>query len=314
MRTLGRVAVTVRFGGGGVAMGEAGTAIWLLTDRAYLRQRMPRALLDWLRAHDRATLVVADGAGLITELAQSGESAATSAWEGLEAGDLVVARSRHPFALALLRQAETLGARSCDSWSMVQKVRDKFSCTLALVKRGLPVPTTFVAERPADFRRLPSRCFPLLLKPVLGNNARGIYLVRHPGELRPIRWRGGLVLAQSYVDSNGVDVKLYAAGTAVWAVRRPSPLAPQGTPPVREPVTPALHDIVEACRDEFQLQLLGVDVLDSEIGPMIVDVNEFPNYTGIEEAPAVIGRLVLDEARAGRSRAPVRSALPAVRA
>jgi hypothetical protein len=29
---------------------------------------------------------------------------------------------------------------------------------------------------------------------------------------------------------------------------------------------------------------------------VIVNVNEFPNYTGIEEAPAVIGRLLLQEA------------------
>jgi hypothetical protein len=27
-----------------------------------------------------------------------------------------------------------------------------------------------------------------------------------------------------------------------------------------------------------------------------VDVNEFPNYTGVEEAPSVIGRLLLDGA------------------
>jgi ribosomal protein S6--L-glutamate ligase len=260
---------------------------------------MPRALFEWLARRAQVALVVADGTGLVTRCAPGHEQGATSAWDGLEGGDLVVTRSRHPFALALLKQAEMLGARSRDSWATVQRVRDKLSCALALSDRGLPTPTTFFAERPADLSRLPEHYFPLLLKPVLGNNARGLCLVRHAGELASVHWDGEIVLAQRYVDTDGVDLKLYAAGAAVWAVRRPSPLAPQGAPPVRARVTPALRELVDACRDEFGLQLLGIDVLESKNGPVIVDVNEFPNYTGIEEAPEVIGRLVLDEALAG---------------
>jgi hypothetical protein len=44
-------------------------------------------------------------------------------------------------------------------------------------------------------------------------------------------------------------------------------------------------------------------VLEAADGPVIVDVNEFPNYTGIDEAPEVIGRLLLNGA--GESQAPV---------
>jgi glutathione synthase/RimK-type ligase-like ATP-grasp enzyme len=61
-------------------------------------------------------------------------------------------------------------------------------------------------------------------------------------------------------------------------------------------VTPALRRIADGCRAEFRLPLFGVDVLESADGLAIVDVNEFPNYTGVAEAPAAIGRLLLDAA------------------
>jgi ribosomal protein S6--L-glutamate ligase len=116
------------------------------------------------------------------------------------------------------------------------------------------------------------------------------------------------VLAQCYVEACGVDLKVYVAGEEVWAVRRPSPLSPRPDEPVPAPVTPALRRLVRACRDEFGLLLFGLDVLESSDGPVVVDVNEFPNYTGVDEAPAAIGRLLLREAG---ERSPQRRTLQA---
>lgn len=51
-----------------------------------------------------------------------------------------------------------------------------------------------------------------------------------------------------------------------------------------------------ACGRVLGLRLFRVDLIESSSGPFVVDVNEFPNYTGIDAAPGVIGRLVLAEA------------------
>jgi ribosomal protein S6--L-glutamate ligase len=214
-------------------------------------------------------------------------------WDGLRTQDVVVARSRHPLAVALLQEAEALGARICDRWSSVLRVRDKVSCTLALAKKGLPVPPTFLAHRPEDLRRVSSRHFPLLLRPGYGDNGGELRMVRYPSELGSVLWEEDFVLAQQYVDAPGFDLKLYVAGETVWAIRRLSPLPPGRDQPLPVPVTPAFHDLVRGCREEFGLILFGLDVLESTNGPVIVDVNEFPNYTGVEEAPAVIGQVLL---------------------
>lgn len=243
-------------------------------------------------------LAIADEGSLVTRLAPAGRPLRASVWSGLEPGDVVVARSRHPFALALLREAEALGARTYEPWATVMAVRDKASSTLALARAGVPVPPTYLACRPSDLAQLSEGAFPLLLKPPEGDNAQGLVVVDHPRELCTLEWEDELILAQPYLDAGGVDLKVYVAGPEIWAVHRPSPLSREDGAPVAAPLTTAVRELAAASGRVLGLRLFGVDVVESSDGPFVVDVNEFPNYSGIDEAPAVIGRLLLAEAAA----------------
>jgi ribosomal protein S6--L-glutamate ligase len=259
----------------------------VLTDRRYLEQRMPAALTAWLHEQGHpARLVVADDGS------PAGEGA-VSVWADLEPRDIVVARSRHPFALALLKEAESLGARTVGTWEAVQFVRNKARAVLALEEHGLPVPQTFFAGRPADLSTLDPSSFPLLLKPFQGDNSHGIHLVGTPEELASVEWNEPIVLAQRYVDTGGIDIKVYAVGDRVWAVQCPSPLMSSNGRRVPVPVDATLERLARECAGLFELPLLGIDLVEGPGGPLIVDVNEFPNYTGIAEAPAEIGGLLL---------------------
>jgi ribosomal protein S6--L-glutamate ligase len=278
---------------------------WILTDHRYLGQRMPSALVDHLRAHGQEPgLVVADDGPVLSHVAPLVDPVVLSAWSGLQAGDVVVARSRHPLALALLDEAEARGARTLNSRQAVDRVRDKATCALALARRGLPVPRTLLVHRTDDLRMLPDSAFPIVVKPVYGDNARGVRVVVSRDELGDDGHGGELLLAQAYVDTQGFDVKLYVAGEDVWATRRPSPLLAPDAPPVRVPVTGGLRAIAEGCRAEFGLRLFGVDVLESADGLTIVDVNDFPNYTGVDEAPAAIAAMLAAAADAGPGERP----------
>ncbi|MDN0198595.1 hypothetical protein [Streptomyces sp. S.PNR 29] len=274
----------------------------VLTDSRYLGQRMPGALLDALRARD-VPAVQARADRLVAEVRAEGIAAPEPIRErrrappALRPGDLVVPRTRNAFALSLLLQAELRGVRTVNRWEAVQAVRDKPYAVLRLARAGVPTPRTFLADRPESLAGLPATAWPLLLKPPYGDNGQGIVRVDSPRELERLHWPEGMVLAQQYVDVAGVDVKLYGAGQQVWAVRRPSPLrAPekpgQADEPVRLPVTRELGELARACRDVFGLELYGVDVLPSPDGPLVVDVNDFPNYTGIAEAPGAVADLV----------------------
>lgn len=184
--------------------------------------------------------------------------------------------------------------RTVNRWEAIQAVRDKPYAVQLLARAGVPTPTTYLTDRPGSLADLPKAAWPLLLKPPYGDNGLGIVRVESPDELERLPWSEGMVVAQHYVDVAGIDVKLYGAGDEVWAVRRPSPLLAPAEPsgPVLLPVTRELRTLALACRDAFGLELYGVDVLPSPDGPLVVDVNDFPNYTGIAEAPDAVADLV----------------------
>jgi ribosomal protein S6--L-glutamate ligase len=67
-------------------------------------------------------------------------------------------------------------------------------------------------------------------------------------------------------------------------------------------VTRDLLRLAVICGEAFGLSLYGVDVLETPEGPVVVDVNEFPNYTGVDEAPAAIGAFLVRLAEDSRTR------------
>ncbi|MDQ4070945.1 MAG: hypothetical protein M3203_15965 [Actinomycetota bacterium] len=263
------------------------TQVWVLTDERYLTQRMPSALVDWLQARGVDVQVACPDTSVL-EVAAEGEP-----WSSLARAGVVVTRSRHPLTLAVLAGLPDF-VPALPAAGPVARVRDKVEVARTLARCDVPAPPTLVAAGAPAFRSLPSSWFPLVVKPQFGDNARGVTVVRGPDELEDIPPGDGLAVAQPYLDAGGIDLKLYLAGEATWAVRRPSPIhgGAGGTSELCA-VSEDLRTLALRCRKGFDLDLLGLDVLETAAGPYVVDVNEFPNYTGVEEAPAVIGELVL---------------------
>jgi ribosomal protein S6--L-glutamate ligase len=246
--------------------------LWVVTDSRQAAQRMPAALVKTLAGRGiRPRVVIADRG--------------VPSLRGLEPGDLVVGRTRHRAGLALLEAAELHGGRTFPPREAVRTVRNKAEATLSLARAGIRVPPTVVAYSPEQAVYVG---FPMILKPVFGEGARGVRVVHGPLALEMAGWDGTPLLAQSYVETGGVDLTLYVAGEHVWAVRRPSPLLVPHAGARRVGLTLELRALAVDCADQFGLRLLSVDVLETPSGPVVVDVDEFPNYTGIDEAPEVI--------------------------
>lgn len=270
--------------------------VWVVTDERYLAQRMPRALVDELEARGVPTRVVlADRQVLGVGAAVADVS---DPWRDLRPGDVVVARSRNRVARSLLEAAAARpGVRVITPAAPLAAVRDKALSAQVLAGRGVPTPATWLVDSPAALRALPEECFPILLKPHAGDNAAGIVLVHDRDELDDVEWGDSMVLAQQFVDGIDVDIKLYVVDDTVWAVRRPSPLVLPGrvcrARIEQVPVTDEMRRIAAVCADAFDLRMFGVDLLETAAGPLAVDVNEFPNYTGVDEAPRVLADAVL---------------------
>ncbi|CAN5140963.1 hypothetical protein BH18ACT4_BH18ACT4_05280 [soil metagenome] len=278
----------------------AGSTVWILTDEAYLDQRMPGALVNWLAGRGIEHRVICPERAVI-ELGDR-RGAAPHPLAGFGQRDLVVARSRHPVTLAVLTGAPD-AARTLPSSAAVVRVRDKLAVARTLAHCGVPALRTWAVADAALLAQLPPTCFPLVVKPRFGDNARGVATIARPSDLGGQTPAGDLLLAQPYLDSGGIDLKVYVAGDRVWAVLRPSPLNGGAGADESHPVDvpDRLAALARCCRDAFDLELLGLDVLETRSGPFVVDVNEFPNYTGIPEAADAIGEMVLARLRGATS-------------
>jgi ribosomal protein S6--L-glutamate ligase len=267
----------------------------VLCEARYGAQAQPAGLIRALERRGRAVDV--SDPGLVGQ-----EVGAASR---LAAADLVVARGRSHPVLAELLLAELRGVATINARAAVDAVRNKLDMAIRLAAAGVPVPPTW-AGRPVQLaRRVPRSAYPIVLKPIFGDNAVGLALVRDARELADLRWPAPAALAQRWLAGDGRDLKLYGIGERMFAVRKPSPFRPDREAACSdvEPVslTPELIALGERCRRLFGLELLGIDCIETADGPVVIEVNEFPNYTGVTDADELLADYVLGRLPDGRS-------------
>jgi ribosomal protein S6--L-glutamate ligase len=266
-------------------------SITVVAEPRYLSHRQPAGLVEALRA-----------AGHRVELLEPA-APATALWLATRPPDVLVARGRSDELLKLLEEAEVAGMPVVDRASSVRAVRDKVLMDRRLRRGSVALPRACLATR-AELAALPDDAFPLILKPRFGDNARGVRLVRDRDALADAlagdgidsagRCPDGELLAQSFVPGDGRDLKLYGAGSEVVAVRRPAPVAllpgrpPPPSPVEPVPVTAALRALAHRCADVFGLGLYGVDCVETRAGPVVIEVNDFPNFTGVPDAEVLL--------------------------
>jgi ribosomal protein S6--L-glutamate ligase len=247
-------------------------------------------------------LVQRQPAGLCAALARSGYvplilDPNEPAGAPLEVIDLIVARGRSPQLLSLLARAEGLGVRTLNRCAAIASVRDKGAMARALAGGNLPTPATACGSIDSIAAAFRACEYPLIVKLVFGDNARGIRIVRSRSELLDLAWTQPHAVAQRLVPSDGYDLKLFVVGGEVHAARKPSPVT--GDPSGRmQPVavTSGLKALALRCGLLFGLELFGVDCIEMAAGPMIIGVNDFPDYTGIPDADDSLARYTIDRA------------------
>jgi glutathione synthase/RimK-type ligase-like ATP-grasp enzyme len=250
--------------------------VGVLVDRRYLTQAQPAGLADALRRSG------ADVRTFVTE--DTDADLCTGRWcAGL---DVLAARGRSGRLVAMLRAAESSGIPVVNSPMAIESVHDKAGMAAVLAVAGIPTPRSWLGC-PRQLACRTDMCFPLVLKPKNGDNARGLRVVRSRAELAAVDWPEPVALAQELHRGDAHDLKLYVAGSSVWAVRRASPVADDGSvrPVVsagrRLATTPRLRALARTCAQLFGLSLCGIDCVLTSSGPVVIEVNDFPNYRDI---------------------------------
>lgn len=252
---------------------DHGLQVGVLVERRYLHQSQPAGLIQALTRRGHQPRLIDPQ----TVFYQLGDDR----W--LQGLDMVVARGRSVGVLGLLGWIEQRGVPTFNQHAGVMAVHNKANMSIALASAGFPTPSTFFGA-PEQLIHVPASNFPLILKPIFGDNGRGLYLVEDAKAAAQVSWPEPFLLAQHYLPNDGYDVKLYGIGDRAWAVRKPSPLHPSTEPPEPLTLTQEMCDIFVRCRQLFGLDLFGVDCIQGDDGLSVIEVNEFPTYSGVPDA------------------------------
>jgi ribosomal protein S6--L-glutamate ligase len=221
--------------------------------------------------------------------------------------DLYVLKSHSKLWLSLAGILHRQGARLLNAYPACAATLNKIVALWRMRAAGLPAPRSWVTGDLAHLRALAAER-PLILKPYDGMRANGVSVVKAPADLGALPAPDRPVLVQEYLPGNGEDLKVYVIGTEVFAVRKPSALT--GIRCAGRPCTVSrdVRDVALRCGQLFGLELYGLDLLEGPDGPVVVDLNYFPSYVGVENAAPRIAAYIAEYASGlQREPAPVRA-------
>src|SRR5438132_3615024 len=213
--------------------------------------------------------------------------------------------------LAVVRQLEAQGVPVVNGAAGIANSRDKLRALQLLAEAGVDMPRTVLARGGGDIKELVAHVggLPAILKLFQGTQGVGVMIAHSEAEVESIlstMWNlGQEILLQEFIaESRGRDVRALVVGDrVVGAMRREAKSGEfrsnlhrggEGTPLELPP--DYAHAAVRAAR-VLGLDVAGVDLLEAEAAPKVMEVNSSPGFEGLERATGLdIAGAIVDHA------------------
>ncbi|MGD8831813.1 MAG: 30S ribosomal protein S6--L-glutamate ligase, partial [Pseudomonadales bacterium] len=202
------------------------------------------------------------------------------------------------YGSAVVRQFETMETYCVNGSVAITRSRDKLRSLQMLAERGVGIPNTAFANSPDDIEGLIREVGgpPLVVKLLEGTQGLGVVLAETRKAAKSvIQGFMGLsadILVQEFIEeAGGSDIRCFVVGNRVIAAMQRT--APEGDfrsnlhrGGVAELVrlTPEERAMAANAARILGLRVAGVDLLRSNRGPLVMEVNSSPGLRGIEEA------------------------------
>jgi ribosomal protein S6--L-glutamate ligase len=205
------------------------------------------------------------------------------------------------YGTAVVRQFETTGVYTPNESQAIARSRDKLRCLQLLAKRGIGLPVTSFAHSTKDVAGLIELVggAPLVVKLLEGTQGIGVVLceTRKAAEsvIEAFRGLDANILVQEYIkEAGGSDIRAFVVGDRVVAAmeRKAAPgefrsNLHRGGSAQKVRLTPEERSTAVRAAKAMSLRVCGVDLLRSNHGPVVMEVNSSPGLEGIESATGV---------------------------
>jgi ribosomal protein S6--L-glutamate ligase len=229
-----------------------------------------------------------------------------------------IASSLTRYGSAMVRQFEMQNVFTATSSIAIVRARDKLRSMQLLAKAGVGIPKTVFARETADFKGVLEQVggAPVIIKVARGTHGNGVVLAETPkaalAVMQAFYVEGVNFLVQEFIqESAGVDIRAFVVnGKVVASMVRQSldddfrSNLHQGGEGVDVKLTLEERKIAQKAAKAMGLSICGVDMMRSERGPLVLEVNASPGFaiekvTGSNVAEKVI-EYVEQAARAKR--------------
>jgi len=213
------------------------------------------------------------------------------------------------YGTAVVRQFEMADVFTLNSSDGISRSRDKLRSMQILSRAGVGLPTTSFAHSIQDVNGLLEVVggTPVVVKLLEGTQGLGVVLAETKKAAESVigafRQLDANILVQQFIkEAGGSDIRaLVVGGKVVAAMRRKgapgdfrSNLHRGGTAEMIK-LTPSERSTAVRASKSLGLNVAGVDMLQSEEGPMVLEVNSSPGLEGIENASGVdIADLIIE--------------------
>lgn len=225
------------------------------------------------------------------------------------------------YGTSVLRQFEMMGVYSLNESVAISRSRDKLRAAQLLSRRGIGLPVTGFANSPDDTQDLLKIAggAPVVIKLLEGTQGVGVVLAetRKAAEsvIEAFRGIGANFIVQEFIaEAGGADIRCLVLGDRVVAAMKRqgkegefrSNLHRGGTASLIK-ITPEERSTAVRSAKVMGLNVAGVDLLRSNHGPVVMEVNSSPGLEGIETATNKdIAGMIIDftqkHARQGKTR------------
>jgi len=216
--------------------------------------------------------------------------------------DLYLLKSHAPQALAVAYALEQQAALVVNSWASSIACQDRVLMAQRMRDANLPWPFTrsfsTLGSLLADREMLASLPFPQIIKSYYSHRGDLVDKIDSIDQLEAIaaEWSQEPIVLQEFAAGDGWDIKMWVIDQQIFAARRRTPLEPNASkedfPISPEELPSAWAHIAKEIGRVFNMRLYGIDLLITQHGPMIVDVNGFPGFRGVPGADSALVALV----------------------
>ncbi len=221
--------------------------------------------------------------------------------EALPSIDAIIPRIGFSFTgygAAVVRQFEMQDIYSVTRSIALVRSRDKLRSLQLLSSAGIDIPKTAFANRTTDINNLVELVggTPLIVKLVESTHGQGVVLAETKKAARSVIQAfysiNQSILVQEFIaESGGADIRAVVVGGRVVGAMRRQGLDEefrsnihQGGTGEKVKLSQDERRIAIKAAKQLGLDIAGVDLLRSERGPLVIEVNSSPGLEGVESA------------------------------